>query len=64
MKIRQEIKILEHFLINAGPKGSPGFERVLPGYFFFKKRGLPCGMFFSSILMLATSNKLHCVGNQ
>ena len=63
MKIRQEIKILEHFLINAGPKGSPGFERVLPGY-FFQKLGFSVRHFFSPILMLDTSNKLHFVGNQ
>ena len=63
MKIRQEIKILEDFLINSGPKGSPGFERVLPGY-FFQKTGFAVRHVFSSILMLETSNKLHCVGNQ
>ena len=63
MKIRQEIKILEHFLINAGPKGSPGFERVLRGY-FFQKTGFAVRHDFSSILMLETSNKLQCVGNQ
>ena len=62
MKIRQEIKILEHFLINSGPKGSPGFERVLPGY-FFQKTGFAVQHVFSPILMLETSNKLHFVGN-
>ena len=50
-------------LKNAGPKGSPGFERVLPGY-FFQKTGFAVRHVFSSILMLETSNKLHCVGNQ
>ena len=62
MKIRQEIKILEHFLINSGPKGSPGFERVLRGY-FFQKTGFAVRASFSSIFKIETSNKLHCVGN-
>ena len=48
---------------NAGPKGSPGFERVLRGY-FFQKTGFAVRHDFSSILMLETSNKLQCVGNQ
>ena len=48
---------------NAGPKGSPGFERVLRGY-FFQKTGFAVQHVFSPILMLETSNKLHCVGNQ
>ena len=50
-------------LKNSGPKGSPGFERVLPGY-FFQKTGFAVRHDFSSILMLETSNKLQCVGNQ
>ena len=49
-------------LKNAGPKGSPGFERVLPGY-FFQKTGFAVQHVFSPILMLETSNKLHFVGN-
>ena len=63
MKIHQEIRILERFLRNMSPKGSPGFERVLPGY-FFQKMGFSVRHFFSPILMLDTSNKLHFVGNQ
>ena len=49
-------------LKNAGPKGSPGFERVLPGY-FFQKTGFAVQHVFSPILMLETSSKLHFVGN-
>ena len=63
MKINQEIRILERFLRNMSPKGSPGFERVLPGY-FFQKMGFSVRHFFSPILMLDASNKLHFVGNQ
>ena len=63
MKIHQEIRILERFLRNMSPKGSPGFERVLRGY-FFQKTGFAVRHDFSSILMLETSNKLQCVGNQ
>ena len=47
---------------NAGPKGSPGFERVLRGY-FFQKTGFAVRASFSSIFKIETSNKLHCVGN-
>ena len=33
-------------LKNAGPKGSPGFERVLPGYFFSKNGFSRAACFF------------------
>ena len=62
-KHRKSKKNYENPSRNAGPKGSPGFERVLPGY-FFQKTGFAVRHVFSSILMLETSNKLHCVGNQ
>ena len=63
MKIHQEIKILEQFLKNAGPKGSPGFIRVLTGSIFqkFEKTGLP---FLKSVLEIETSNKMHLVGKR
>ena len=35
-------------LKNAGPKGSPGFERVLPGYFFPKNGFCRAACFFAN----------------
>ena len=63
MKIHQEIKILEQFLKNAGPKGSPGFIRVFTGSIFQKleKTGTKS---LKSVLEIETSNKLHLEGKR
>ena len=63
MKIHQEIKILEQFLKNAGPKGSPGFIRVLTSSIFRKLEKTGTG-FLKSVLEIETSNKLHLVGKR
>ena len=63
MKIHQEINILEQFFKNSGPKGSPGFIRVLTGSIFQKleKTGTKS---LKSVLEIETSNKLHLEGKR
>ena len=45
-KHRKSKKNYENPSRNAGPKGSPGFERVLPGYFFSKNGFCRAACFF------------------